>query len=123
VDVSTGITEAVDATGATWSADGRRLLIWNDFAISIVGPDGGAELVTRLGSTITRCAWSPEGDAVIVGHPAGVTLIELDGRDRRNAYELIRFTDVGAFEVDPVANVLRFVGTAGNRRGTYERDL
>lgn len=122
-DPSSGATETVEATGATWSADGRRLLAWNDFEISVIGADGRAELVTRLGSTITRCEWSPEGDAVIVGGHAGITLVELDGRDRRNTHELIRFTDVGAFAVDPAANALRFVGTAGNRRGTYERDL
>lgn len=123
VDPSSGAVETVEATGAAWSTDGRRLLAWNDFEISVVGASGGAELVTRLGSTITGCAWSPEGDAIIVGGPTGFTLVELDGRDRRNAHDLIRFTDVGAFSVDPAANVLRFVGTAGNRRGTYERDL
>lgn len=123
IDTSSGAMQSLDATGAAWSADGRRLLAWNDFEISIVDTAGGVDLVTRLGTTITRCAWSPEGDAVIVGGTATIMLVELDGRDRRNAHELIRFNDVGAFAVDPVANALRFIGTAGNRRGVYERDL
>jgi dipeptidyl aminopeptidase/acylaminoacyl peptidase len=124
VDPANGGSLAFDATGAAWGAKDKRLLLWNDFEIFTAdAADGSRSLITRLGTPIAGCAWSPGGDAVIFGTANGISAAELDDRDRRNVFYLIRFTNVGAFAVDPEKNVLRFVGSVGNQRGIYERDL
>ncbi len=124
IDPSSGEALPFDATGAAWEPKGKRLLLWNDFEIFTADPaDGSRTLITRLSTPISGCAWSPAGDAVLFATANGVSLDELDDRDRRNVFDLIRFTNVGAFAVDPAANLLRFIGSVGNQRGVYEKDL
>lgn len=124
VDPNAGTALPFDATGAAWEPKGKRLLLWNDFEIFTVDPaDGSRTLITRLSTPISGCTWSPAGDAVLFATANGIALAELDDRDRRNVFDLIRFTNVGAFAVDPGANLLRFIGSVGNQRGLYEKDL
>ncbi len=124
VDPSTAAAFEFDATDASWDAKAKRLLLWNDFEISVVdAATGDRTLITRLGTPITGCAWSPAGDGLFFATENGISFAEFDDRDRRNVIELIRFTNVGSFVVDPAANVLRFVGSVGNQKGIYERDL
>ncbi|HTK04349.1 MAG TPA: PEGA domain-containing protein [Candidatus Eisenbacteria bacterium] len=124
VDAASGASDAFDATGAVWEPKGRRLLLWNDFEIYTVDPaDGSRDLITRLGTPIASCAWSPAGEAIIFSTANGIAAAELDDRDHRNVFDLIRFTDVGPFAVDANAGMLRFIGSAGTKSGVYERDL
>ena len=124
VDAASGASDAFEATGAAWEPKGRRLLLWNDFEIFTVDPaDGSRDLITRIGTPIASCAWSPAGEAIIFSTANGIAAAELDDRDRRNVFDLIRFTDVGPFAIDANAGMLRFVGSAGTKSGVYERDL
>jgi len=101
-----------------------RLLVWNGFELSIFNPASGtAELVTRVGSTITDCRWHPAGTSVIFSTATGIFASELDDRGTRNTYELIRFPSVKAFDVDADGTYFYFVGAAGNQKGLYERML
>lgn len=124
VDRSSGATSTLDATGTAWEPQGDRLLLWNSYEISIYDPKtDGRELVTRLGSTIYQAAWSPAEDGIIYSQPSGISFVELDGRDYRNVYELVRYSSGGTFAVDRSSKLLRFVGGIGNQHGVYERDL
>lgn len=105
------------------SADGR-LVTWNDFEAFVTSADGGeSELLTRLSSPIRSCAWHPSGTHVICATAEKIFAIELDGRDRRNVWDLTRISDVGAMNVSELGPRLRFTGTIGNQSGLFMRDL
>jgi hypothetical protein len=113
-----------DATGYEWEPGGNRLLIWNDFEISIISPaTNERELVTRLGTAILQASWSPQRDAVLYATPTGIFAAELDGRDRRNVFELARCSETGAFALQREAGLLHLACTIGSRRGFFVREL
>jgi len=120
------VVDSFDALHAVWEEpDGKgRLLLWNDFEILIYDPSSKqTQLVTRVGAPLAGCAWHPAGADVIYAAPEGIFSIELDDRDNRNVFNLARFKDIGAFFIDPSGKTLRFIGTAGNQQGIYERSL
>lgn len=119
------VADTLFADSAAWLPKSKepRLLAWNDFEITVSNlRTGEHSLVTRLGTRIQGCAWHPSGLAVIYATASGIEATDLDARGRRNIFDLVRFTDVGAFAVDPAGGVLRFVGAIGNRRGLYEKE-
>ncbi len=124
VDETTAAIDSLDATGMQWEPKGGRLLLWNAYEISLYDPrDGSRELVTRLGSDIMQCAWSPAGDGIIYSTPNGISFVELDSRDIRNTYNLVRYSEGGPFTIDSASKLMRFVGAIGSQRGIFERDL
>jgi dipeptidyl aminopeptidase/acylaminoacyl peptidase len=120
------VVDSFDALHAAWEkpAGEGRLLLWNDFEIFIYDPSSKRTgLVTRVGAPLAGCAWHPAGADVIYAAPEGLFSIELDDRDNHNVFNLARFKDIGAFFIDMTGKTLRFVGTAGNQPGIYERPL
>ncbi len=124
VDRANATTDTLEATGTQWEPKGERLLLWNAYEISLYDPrDESRELVTRIGSNIMQCAFSPAGDGIIYSTPNGISFVELDSRDVRNAYDLLRYSEGGPFVIDRSAKLLRFVGSIGSQHGIFERDL
>ncbi len=127
LDAATGaLVGAWSATHAAWENPDRpgRLLLWNDYEISVADVAAKTEtLVTRLGTAIRGCAWHPSGEAILYATSNEIFAAELDDRDRRNVEELVRFSDVGDFAIDADDALLRFTGTVGNQRGLYDRPL
>ncbi|MEY4723061.1 MAG: hypothetical protein RLZZ324_574 [Candidatus Parcubacteria bacterium] len=113
----------VNGSDARWLAGAKYpLLAWNDFEITVANPASRThQLVTRLSTPITGCAWHPSGESVFYATPTGIVNVDLDPREPKNAYELAKFTSVGAFAVDGAAGLLRFTGEVGNGKGLYER--
>lgn len=114
-----------EGTAARWERPGAgRLLLCSDVEIGIVDPqEGDRALITRLGMPIIDCAWNQGGASVLYATATGIYAIELDDREERNVFDLVRFSDIDAFFTDPAGASLWFVGAAGNQRGIYERDL
>lgn len=127
IDTSTGASAGpFNARFGLWEKTGAagRLLLWGDFEITVYNPDSGErQLVTRLGSPIGRCAWHPGGQAVIYSTEAGVLAVELDSRNRQNAYTLSRLTASGALIVNSGDKEIYLVSTAGRQRGVYAQEL
>jgi hypothetical protein len=127
IDAGTGrLGEPFAGRAASWEDPGRpeRLLVWSDVEIGIVDAERGTHTVlTRVGTPIGGSAWHPNGAVILYSTPSSIIALELDDREHRNAFELVRFTEVGAFAVDEAAGALRFHGAAGNRQGIFERDL
>jgi hypothetical protein len=120
------VAETFDAGHAVWEkpSGNGRLLLWNDFEITIYDPASKQrQLVTRLGEPLAGCIWHPTGADIIFAAPSGLFSIELDDRDTRIVFSLAPFKDIGAFFIDPAGKALWFIGAVGNQRGIYERSL
>jgi hypothetical protein len=114
-----------DATGVSWLAGSRdgRLLLWNEYEIAVVDMRTRERaVVTRLGETLHKCVWHPEGQAVLYATDSGIFAAELDVRDHRNVYPLVRHGGITDFAIAD-DDLLRFVGTVGTRKGFYEKEL
>lgn len=126
IDAESGeAMETFTATDAVWEKqNGGRILLWNDFEISIYDPSTQSRtLVTRLGTAILGCAWHPAGKHVIYSTATEITAIELDDRDGRNSFELARFSDIQTFFVEPAGDRIDVVGAIGTQQGEFEKDL
>jgi dipeptidyl aminopeptidase/acylaminoacyl peptidase len=124
VDLNDGTVDAYDGTAIIWDTKNDRALVWNDFEISLINLNDGSEtLITRLGTIISDCAWSPSGDAVIYATPNAISVAEFNGDDGRVVLDLVRFSEIGTFAVDAQTDMIRFVGSIGPQHGVYERDL
>lgn len=127
VDPDAGTVQGTyDATGAAWYGKPRdaRLLVWNDFEVTVIDTATKERtVVTRLGETLRKCAWHPEGQAVLYATDAGIFAAELDDRDHRNVFPLVRYGALDDFAIDTRDGILRFVGAVGNRKGSYEKEL
>ena len=119
------IIDTLAADHAVWLAKTKspRLLAWSGYEITVSDVAAAKHtLVARVSTPIKECAWHPSGLAVFYSTTTGIEAVELDDRDRRNVFDLVHFTDVGAFAVDPTDGVLRFTGAIGNRGGVYEKE-
>lgn len=127
VDPEAGTVQGTyEATGAAWYGKPRdaRLLVWNDFEVTVIDTATKERtVVTRLGEALRKCAWHPEGQSVLYATDAGIFAAELDDRDHRNVYPLVRYGSLEDFAVDARDGLLRFVGAVGNRKGSYEKEL
>jgi hypothetical protein len=87
-----------DVAGFRWSPDSNNLLLYNAYEIWVHNPKSGQqELLVRSSSKVQYADWSPDGKWVVYSHEGFIKAIELDGRGRRNTYnlaqtELIPFT-------------------------------
>jgi hypothetical protein len=118
--------EEVSASAYRWEkiGDKGRLLLWNEFEVSVYDPDAKTKsLITRLGTPITAVAWDPRGNDVIVATADTITAIELDDRDVRNSYTLIRATRIDGFGISHDGSSLRFTGAIGGQNGVFEKAL
>jgi len=114
-----------DADRVSWERPGGgRLLLWNEYEISIFDPGAGRrEVVTRLGTRVNDCLWHPGGQNIIYATAGGIKTIEIDGRDRRNVHDLSPLADCDYLTIDASGKLLWYLGSAGDRRGLYEQDL
>lgn len=113
----------LSGTEMSVAPDGR-LALWNDFELYAAASDGSkSELLTRLSTPLRSCVWHPNGTHLVCATDEKVFAIELDGRDRRNVWDLTRLTGAGDLNVQALGPRLRFTGTIGNQSGLFMRDL
>ncbi|MBN1585070.1 PEGA domain-containing protein [Candidatus Uhrbacteria bacterium] len=107
-----------------WNKTGNqeRFLTWNDFEISIWDPETDTlSTIARISSPIRQCLWDPTGRNVIFSAGNSIFAAEIDGRDRRNTYELNRMTAVGPMAVVPKDRQIVFLGSAGQQQALYRQ--
>lgn len=99
-----------------------RLLLCNDFEISVLDVATGSKtLITRFGTRIDVCTWSPKHDYIIAAIDGRIQAIEIDDRDERNVIILTTFPVVRDIEV--IDEMLWFSGSIGNQHGIFIRPL
>lgn len=125
VDMDSGsIGSLGDISSVRWENDAStgRLLLCNDFEISILDVDSGSKtLITRFGTRIDACQWSPEHDYIIAATDGHIQAIEIDDRDERNVITLTNFQVVRDIEI--VDDTLWFSGGIGKQHGIFIRPL
>jgi len=126
IDPASGRQEAFEGRGAggAWSADGRRLLYWNDLEVHIYDAQGGSDtLVTRLSGPIRQAAWHrPEWSAV---YASGDTLFAVETSDRfgRVTVPLAAFDGLRAFAMSRNGDWLYAFGRRGDQDALWRLRL
>lgn len=125
VDMNSGSVVSLGSVSALqWESDTDpgRLLLCNDFEITVLDANTGLKtLITRFGTRIDACQWSPERDYIITATGGRIQAIEIDDRDERNVFTLTDFPNVRDVEV--IDDTLWFSGSIGNQRGIFMRPL
>jgi Tol biopolymer transport system component len=66
-----------------WSPDGRRIALWDDFAIYVVNADGsGLQRLTQ--NAFEGPSWSPDGRKLVFVRSADLWVMNADGSGQRN---------------------------------------
>jgi len=126
IDPSSGRQEAFEGrgSGGAWSADGERLLYWNDLEVRLYDASSGIDaLITRLTGPIRHAAWHrPEWNAV---YASGDSLfaIETADRDGRVTVPLGAFDELRTFVSSRNGDYLYAFGTVGGRHGLWRQRL
>lgn len=114
-----------NGTRGAWERTGGngRLLLWNDFEISVWNPDSGTRaVVTRLSSPIDECLWGPSGRNIVFAAGQTISVAELDSRDGRNIYELSRLSRLMALSLDASnRRHLLYLGEADSRSSLFRQ--
>ncbi len=107
-----------------WSADGTRLLYWNELEIRIHDARTGSdELVDRLSGAIAQAAWQrPEWNAL---YAAGNTLYAIETTDRfgRLTVPLATYETLNRFAVAPNGDTAFVFGTHHGVSGLWKMRL
>lgn len=123
VDPDGNLLQEINGTNYAVAKNGA-VVLWNSFEVYLGDlTTGQTSLVTRLSTPIGNCAWHPNGTHVICTAASFIFAAETDNRDRRNSWELVRASDLGAVAVDDLGPVIRFTATIGQVSGLYVRDL
>jgi len=110
-----------DAKDFQWSADGKKLLYYNDFELWVFYPeDDKKELLSRYSSPIVKAVWYPGKDYVIFAFNDSVQAIEEDGRDKRNAAELAKIDGAESLMMPASQPLLYLNGKIGGQMGLYK---
>ncbi|HJV33031.1 MAG TPA: PEGA domain-containing protein [Patescibacteria group bacterium] len=110
--------------GGAWSADGERLIYWNDLEVRLYdGKNGFDALITRLSGPIRQAAWHrPEWNALYVSGDA-LFAVETSDRSGRVTVPLGAFDKLNAFASGRNGDSLYAFGTYGGRQGLWRLRL
>lgn len=126
IDPDTGRAEAFEGRGGggAWSADGERLLYWNDLEVRLYdGRSGYDELITRLSGPIHQAAWHrPEWNAIYASG-GDLYAVETDDRSGRVTVQLAAFDELHAFATSRSGDWLHAFGSVDGRHGLWRLRL
>ncbi len=107
-----------------WSADGSRLLYWNEFELRLYDARAGSdELINRVGSPIARAAWQrPEWTAI---YASGTTLYAIETTDTfgRVIAPLAEFETVQSFAISSNGDLAFVFGMKNGVDGLWKLRL
>ncbi len=114
----------VGGSGGAWSADGERLLYWNDLEVRVRDRRSGAEdLVTRVGGPIVAAAWDrPDGNALYAVH-GGLYAVEASDEYGRMTTPLASFDTIDGFAVGSAGDFAYVFGNKNGRSGLWRLPL
>jgi hypothetical protein len=115
---------------AQFSNDGKKLLFWSNYEISVyftrdwtVQPtrsEDERQDITRYSEPITNVQWYSDYEHVIFNDGRYAKIIELDPRDHRNCLDLFNTTMESPFAIyDSSLNRIYFTDTAGQSTSLY----
>lgn len=125
-DSAGGQPEAFEGLGrgGAWSADGERLLFWNDLEIRLYDSRNDSdELITRLSGPIRQAAWHrPEWNAI---YAAKGSLFAIETADRfgRVTVPLAGFEELRSFAVSRDGGEAYLFGKKDGRQGIWQLQL
>lgn len=118
------ILDASSVTQTMFSDETGDLLYSSPFEIWTYNPKTDvANLLTRLGSEISKINWYPDGSHVIFFANGKLNIIERDERDIRNRWELAELQDLTDYAISPDGTAIYFTGTIGSTPGFWRLDL
>ena len=91
------ITEVFsNVNDAAWSPNEQRLIWWNEYEVWLWDLQQNIkERLTRTKDVLHNVLWYPSSEYIFLQTETSVTVLELDGRDRRNEFE---FTSADAIQ-------------------------
>lgn len=107
-----------------WSADGSKLLYWNDLEVRIYDDrSGGDELITRLSGPIAQAAWhEPEWNALYAVNGT-LYATETSSRYGRLTVPLTVFASIDRFTVSPNGDFAYVFGAKDGQSGLWRLRL
>ncbi len=109
------------ASQAQWSDNAERLLFYNDFELwSYNIEDTEPILITRYSREIKKAAWVPGFDYITFILGDELNIIELDGRDGRNLYDITGGAKINSFIFDSDGEYIYFAGNVDEEPGLYK---
>jgi len=108
---------------ASW-IDDNNLLYAGDYEIWLYSLETkGKTLITRLSETINSAVMHPNKNYIIYATSQTINAIELDGREKRNTAELVKFDSIESFALNARGDTLYFFGKIGNAEGLYKLSI
>jgi len=118
------IFDAVPIKKIESSAVNSYLLLYNDFEIWIYDKNSGSkELITRLAEPIIGAGWHQSGEYIIFGTAKELQAIELDSRDVRNKYTLIKLENASVMEPGEAASFYFAGQVSKNEQGIFKLEI
>lgn len=106
--------------GGTWSADGQRLLYWNDLEVRVYDARNGSdELITRLSGPIRQAAWHRPEWNVLYASGDDLFAVETDDRHGRVTVPLSGYDALDVFASSRNGDYLYAFGTIGGSSGLW----
>lgn len=123
-----------EVSGIQFSDDGKKLLYWNDWEISVyftadweVQPqrnENEIKNITRFSQPVKNVQWAKDYEHVLFTIGSEVKVIELDHRNNRSLMDIIRLnTDSAKLADNHSQNKLFFIDEEETSRGLYSIDF
>jgi hypothetical protein len=110
--------------GGVWSADGTRLLYWNDLEVRIYDArSGNDDLLTRLSGPITQAAWHAPEWNVLYAANGGLFTTESTDHYGRLTVPLAEFTTIDGFAVGDAGDFAYIYGKKDGQSGLWKLRL
>lgn len=102
---------------------GDSLLYYNDFELWMHNLSSGEkELITRIGAEIKKARWLPGASHIIFLADNQLKIIELDKRDKRQIWELLKFDAIDDFILTKKYSIF-FTGQINKISGIYKLEI
>lgn len=102
---------------------GDNLLYYNDFELWFYNLSSGEkELITRIGAEIKKAQWLYGASNILFLADNQLKIIELDRRDKRQIWELLKFDAIDDFILTKKYNIF-FTGGINKNSGIYKLEI
>lgn len=116
-------TPALLAGAKDFDIAGDNLLYYSDFEIWTYDFSTGAkEFITRIGTEIKKAEWLPGASGIIFILDDHLKIMELDKRDKKQVWDLVKFDKIDDFILTKKYNVF-FSGRLNKAAGIYKLEI
>lgn len=109
-----------NVTSAYWP-DKNTLFYLNDFEIWLYDlKSRNKTLATRISDKLSSAYLHPSGKHIIYSTQNAITSLELDERDKKNTFDLLKAERIDSFVLSPRGDNIYFFGKNGNNQSLYK---